>query len=169
MRPTTKLAIVPAAALALVGLSACSGAKAHSGSSPSVANVIQMDVLTGKLATKYGITAAADNRGHDSFSPSEFTLKAGQTYTVNVYNYDEGPHTFSIDGLNINETINPHVSDDQPSITTFTIKIDKAGAYRFYCKLPCDAGQAGWAMTDDRNGQGKDQNGFMAGYVNVIA
>jgi len=88
--------------------------------------------------------------------------------TMKVYNYDEGPHTYTISKLNINEKIKPHVSKTQPSVTTFTVTFPKAGTYRWFCALPCDAGQGGYAMTPDRNGHGTAQDGFMAGYVSVI-
>jgi hypothetical protein len=55
-----------------------------------------------------------------------------------------------------------------PSTTTFTITFPKAGTFRWFCSLPCDAGQGGWAMTTDRLGEGADQTGFMAGIVTVL-
>lgn len=164
-------ATITVAGLSMFGLAACgsSGNSQHAATKTVVSkNVIQMDVTTGKLATKYGIIGP-DGRGHDSFVPSEFTAKVGQTYTIRVYNYDEGAHSFSIDSLGINKTIAPHVSDTQPSVTTFTVKFTNTGLVRFYCKLPCDAGQGGWAMNKDRFGHGHSQDGYMAGYVNVIA
>jgi hypothetical protein len=73
-----------------------------------------MEVLNGKLATKYGILSTKDGIGHDTFMPSHLTLKAGVPVKMTVYNYDEGPHTFTVSNLNINEQIKPHVSDTQP-------------------------------------------------------
>lgn len=164
-------AAITVAGLSIFGLAACgnSGDSAKAATKTVVSkNVIQMDVTTGKLATKYGIIGP-DRRGHDTFVPSEFTAKVGQTYTIRVYNYDEGAHSFTIDSLGLNKTIAPHVSDTQPSVTTFTVTFSKTGLFRFYCKLPCDAGQGGWAMNKDRFGHGDSQDGYMAGYVNVIA
>jgi plastocyanin len=169
-----KLSIVTAlsvASLGLIGLAACSsggnsGQPASKGAAVS-SNVVQIDVLGSTLSTKYGILAP-DGQGHDTFVPAAFTAKAGQTYTIKVYNYDEGPHSFTINGL-VNKTIAPFVSETQPSLTTFTVTFPKTGVYRFYCKFPCDAKHGGWAMTKDRAGNGLSQDGFMAGYVNVIS
>ncbi len=171
-----KLSVVTAmsmAALGLAGLAACSSSGSSSqpaGKTAAVVSsqVVQMDILGGKLSAKYGILGP-DGQGHDTYAPSEFTAKAGVTYTIRVYNYDEGPHTFTIDSLGINQTIAPYVSETQPSLTTFTVKFPKAGLDRFYCKFPCDAKHGGWAMTRDRAGHGAGQDGFMAGFVNVIS
>ncbi len=171
-----KLSVVTAmsvAALGSIGLAACSSSGSSSQPATKAAaavssQVVQLDVLGGKLSAKYGILGP-DGAGHDTFVPAEFTAKAGVTYTIRVYNYDEGPHSFTIDSLGISKMIVPYVSETQPSLTTFTVKFPKAGLYRFYCKFPCDAKHGGWAMTKDRSGQGAGQDGFMAGYVNVIS
>lgn len=171
-----------AAPAIMLGLSACgssSSSTAAGGSSSSTAPVTApvtasgpqtytMEVLNGKMATKFGIVAVADGIGHDTFVPSHMTVKAGVPVTMTVYNYDEGPHTYTISKLNINKQIKAHVSDTQPSVTTFTVTFPKAGTYRWFCALPCDAGQGGWAMTPDRGGHGAAQDGFMAGNVSVI-
>lgn len=171
VRKLSAVTALSVAGLGLIGLAACSsggGSSSNSAKTTVSSHVVQIDVTTGKLATKYGIIGP-DKLGHDTFVPSEFTAVAGQTYTIRVYNYDEGAHSFTIDALGINKTIAPHVSDNQPSVTTFTVKFPHTGAFRFYCKLPCDAGQGGWAMTKDRFGHGHSQDGYMAGYVNVIS
>lgn len=165
-----------AAPAVMLGLSACgssSSSTAPGGSSSSTAPVTAsgpqtytLEVLNGKLATKSGITAA-DAIGHDTFIPSHMTVKAGEPVTMTVYSYDEHPHTYTISKLNINEKIKAHISDTQPSVTTFTVTFPKAGTYRWFCALPCDMDQGGWAMTADRNGHGTAQDGFMAGYVSV--
>jgi hypothetical protein len=45
---------------------------------------------------------------------------------------------------------------------------DHTGQLRWYCPVPCDGDNQLWAMTSDRTGKGLDQDGFMAGYINVI-
>jgi plastocyanin len=167
-------------ALAAIGiavpftLTACGGGTSTSGGSSSstaaggsAQQAYTLEVLNGKLATKYGILGP-DGRGHDSFVPAHMRVKAGGPVTFTVYNYDEGPHTFTIDELHINQMIAAHVSDTQPSVTTFTVTFPSTKTYRFYCSLPCDAGQGGWAMTADRKGHGLSQDGFMAGYVSAV-
>jgi membrane fusion protein, multidrug efflux system len=160
---------------ALLVLSACGGAANANNSSAKSGMVgasgasqsIQLEVLNGELATKYGILGP-DGRGHDSFVPAHLTLKAGVPITFTVVNYDEGPHTFTIPELNLNATIAARVNDNTPSTSTFTVTFPKAGDYRWYCALPCDGGQGGWAMTSDRAGAGPDQNAAMAGYVTAV-
>lgn len=182
-RKMALLGLAPAAVAVVLGASACGGSSSSSAggsnttsaaaastasTEASATQSYTMEVLNGKLATKYGILSTKDGIGHDTFMPSHLTLKAGVPVKVSVYNYDEGPHTFTVSNLNINERIKPHVSDTQPSVTTFTVTFPKAGTYRFFCALPCDAGQGGWAMTADRKGNGADQDGFMAGYVSAL-
>lgn len=174
-----KLATIAAGATAAiavtVGLSACGGSSASaSGSSSGTATAATasaqtytVEILNGKLAKKYGIEGP-DGKGHDTWVPSHMTVTAGRPVTISVYNYDEGPHTFTITSLGINETISPHISATKPSVTTFTVTFAKAGTYRFFCAMPCDAGQGGWAMTTDRTGKGPSQDGFMAGYVTAM-
>lgn len=157
-----------AAPAVVLGLSACGSSS--SSTAPVTASGPQtysLEVLNSKLATKSGITTA-DGIGHDTFIPSHMTVKAGEPVTMTVYSYDEHPHSYTISKLNINEKIKAHVSDTQPSVTTFTVTFPKAGTYRWFCALPCDMDQGGWAMTADRNGHGTAQDGFMAGYVSVI-
>ena len=170
------LGLAPAAVALTIGLSACgssSAAPAASSSSSSASAVTSsqqtytMEILNGKMAGKYGITAP-DGKGHDTYVPSHMTVKAGTPVTITVYNWDEGPHTFTISSLNINQTIPAYVSATQPSVTTFTVTFPKAGTYRFYCAMPCDAGHGGWAMTTDRLGKGPDQSAFMAGDVSAL-
>jgi plastocyanin len=92
---------------------------------------------------------------HDAFMPADFTVKAGGTVKVTVYNYDEGAHSFTSPALGVNVTI-PAGSEQKPSKTTFTIKApQKAGSYEWYCVMPCDP----WAMT---------HLGYMKGDVKVI-
>lgn len=170
IRKLSVVVAMSAAGLSLLGLAACGSSSNHAAGNRTVVSsqVIQMDVLGGKLSTKYSILGP-DGQGHDTFVPAEFTAKAGQTYTIKVYNYDEGPHSFTVDTLGISKTIAPYVSETQPSLTTFTVTFPKTGVFRFYCKFPCDAKHGGWAMSKDRSSHGPDQDGYMAGYVNVIA
>ncbi len=92
---------------------------------------------------------------HDAFLPADFTVKAGATVRVTVYNYDEGPHSFTSPELGANASI-PAGSESSPSKTTFTFHApQKAGSYEWYCAMPCDP----WAM---------EHLGFMKGDVKVV-
>lgn len=108
--------------------------------------VVKSDEERGKMGP--------DGNWHDAFLPADFSVKAGSTVRVTVYNYDEGEHTFTSLGLGTNETIAAG-SEAKPAVTTFTFKApQKAGRYEWLCALPCDP----WAM---------NHNGFMRGYVSV--
>jgi len=172
-----KIALVglaPAAVALVIGLSACGGSSSSTtsgGSSSSTATgsgaqTAALQIMGSAMAAKHGILGP-DGKGHDTYVPSHLTVKAGTPVTITVQNYDEGPHSFTITSLGINETITPHTSATQPSATTFTVTFPKAGTYRWYCVIPCDAKHGYWAMTTDRSGHGPDQDGFMAGYVSA--
>ena len=112
----------------------------------SVKLTVKSDEEEGKKGT--------DGAWHDAFLPADFSVKAGATVKVTVYNYDDMPHTFTSTGLGTNVEIAPG-SEDKPSKTTFTFKApDKAGSYEWYCALPCDP----YSMV---------HFGFMKGHVTV--
>ncbi len=120
------------------------GAAASSGE--SVKLVIKSDEEHGKKGS--------DGNWHDAFLPADFSVKAGETVRVTVFNYDDMPHSFTSAQLGTNATI-PGGSEDKPSETTFTFHApQKAGSYEWYCAIPCDP----WAMAHD---------GFMKGHVTV--
>ncbi len=137
-----------------------------------------MQVLTSKMAGKDGYLGP-DGNGHDTFmlanlssaaaheaqTRSNLNVKAGDTITVTVTNYDEGPHTFTSPELGVNATIKPAINATKgiPSKTTFTFVAKKSGKFRWYCMDPCDAKHGAWAMTPD--GTETDRVGYMAGYV----
>ncbi|MGE5283156.1 MAG: cupredoxin domain-containing protein [Chloroflexota bacterium] len=96
----------------------------------------------------------SDGNWHDAFLPADFTVAAGATVRVTVYNYDDMPHSFTSTELGTNVTIKAG-SEDKAGVTTFTFHApQKAGSYEWFCALPCDP----WAMTHD---------GFMRGHVTV--
>ncbi len=122
------------------------GSAAAASDRESVKLVIKSDEEKGKMGS--------DGAWHDAFLPADFSVRAGATVSVTVYNYDDMPHTFTSDGLGTNQTI-AGGAEDKASVTTFTFHApQKAGSYDWYCALPCDP----WAMT---------HNGFMRGRVTV--
>lgn len=123
---------------------------AEIGSAPSqhVKLVIKSDEEKGRKGP--------DGLWHDAFLPADFSVKAGATVTVTVYNYDDMPHSFTAAALGENVTI-PGGSESKPGKVTFTFHAPKkAGRYAWYCAMPCDP----WAMA---------HTGFMKGYVRVRA
>jgi plastocyanin len=122
------------------------GSGVAASSDESVKLTIKSDEENGKKGS--------DGAWHDAFLPADFSVKAGATVSVTVYNYDDMPHSFTADAMGVNQTI-PGGSEEKPSETTFTFQApQKAGSYDWYCALPCDP----WAMAHD---------GFMKGRVTV--
>ncbi len=188
-RPLLVIAVVGAAVLA--GCGGSSTAKSPAGNAaPAAAETpapsalattenVAMQVLTSKMAAKKGYLGP-DGNGHDTFmlsslssaqaheaqTRSNLNVKVGDTITVTVTNYDEGPHTFTSPGLGVSATIAAATNATKgiPSKTTFTFTAKKAGKFRWFCAMPCDAKHGGWAMTAEPGG-GTDQVGYMSGYV----
>jgi plastocyanin len=125
---------------------AATGSGGAAASTESVKLVVKTDEEHGKMGS--------DGNWHDAYLPADFSVKAGATVQVTVYNYDEMPHTFTSTALGTNVEIAPG-SESKPSKTTFTFHApQKAGSYEWYCALPCDP----WSMT---------HFGFMKGHVTV--
>ena len=114
-----------------------------------------------------GGVLAVDNKTHDTMMPENLTVYVGQTITLTAQNFDEGPHTITNAALGIDFYIPGHTSAGVPSVSHFTFTPTKAGTYYWYCRLPCDAGQGGWAMTQGPGGL-PTQPGFMGGYIIVL-
>jgi len=117
---------------------------------PAVENV-KLVVKSDEEHAKKG----SDGAYHDAYLPADFSVKAGATVKVTVYNYDDMPHTFTDPGLGTNVEIAAG-DESKPSKTTFTFHApQKAGSYEWFCALPCDP----WSMS---------HKGFMRGDVKVI-
>lgn len=147
-------------------------------SAPATTENVSMQVLTSKMAAKKGYLGP-DRNGHDTFmlsnlssgeaheaqTRSNLKVKVGDTISVTVTNYDEGPHTFTSPELGVSATIAPATNATKgiPSKTTFTFTAKKSGKFRWFCMTPCDAKHGAWAMTSE--GAETDRVGYMAGYV----
>ncbi len=167
--PAWRPALALMAVAGVVVVAGCGSSSKSSGVSNAAATGgsaenISMEVLNGERAKKLG-HLGPDGKGHDMFLPSDLSVKVGDKVTVTVANYDEGPHTFTAPDLGVNATIAPATNSKKgiPSHTTFTFVVKKAGKFRWYCMVPCDGKQAGWAMTPGSSGP--DQDKYMAGYV----
>lgn len=111
-----------------------------------------------------------DGKGHDAFVPASIVVHLDRPVTVTVINYDEHGHSVTAPGLGLDAIIKPgHEVGEKvtPVRTTFTFTPNKLGTFRWYCKIPCDAGGKYWAMGQGYGGPGKE--GFMAGHIVVIA
>ncbi|MBI2918931.1 MAG: cupredoxin domain-containing protein [Chloroflexi bacterium] len=65
---------------------------------------------------------------YGSFTPSDITVKQGESVTVKLTSADVG-HTFTIQELGIN------IQVGSGQTVTREIKIDRAGTYTFYCAV----------------------------------
>ena len=75
-----------------------------------------------------------------AFSPSQFTVKAGEPVTVTLENNGAYPHNFTVSDLNIKT---PNVEPGGKTTITFTPT--KTGTYTFICSVPghADKGMTG--------------------------
>lgn len=152
--PVAALLSLGVLAVLAIALSACgggggSGKASASASSPAAENV----KLTIKTDEEHG-KKGPEGTWHDAYLPADFSVKAGATVKVTVYNYDEASHSFTAPDLGTNAQI-AGGSKSKPHATTFTFKAPaKAGRYAWFCAMPCDP----WAMGHD---------GYMKGYVTV--
>lgn len=115
-----------------------------------------------------------DGRHHDTFrATSPTTVAGGQAVTVEITNRDDMPHSFTLPELSIDRLV-PAATESAPGTVTFTFTPAKAGTYRWFCAIPCDTDNNGWAMgaygAMGMGGKGMMEpgvDGFMAGYITV--
>jgi plastocyanin len=146
-----------ALAVLALALSACGGSgdsasagQTAAGSGGEGAEAVKLEIKSDEQHGKKG----PDGNWHDAFLPANFSVEAGDTVNVTVYNYDDMPHTFTSADLGVSEEIAAG-SEEKPSKTTFTFTAPrKAGSYEWLCALPCDP----WAM---------NHIGYMRGRVTV--
>ncbi len=153
--------------LALIGAAIATIAftSAATASTASAKPVYKTMIIVGHTLGQKG----PDGLSHDTTYGANLSVEKGQKVVVTVYNFDEGPHTITAPALKLNVKI-PGAKDEEkgiPSKTTFTFTPTKVGSFRWFCTLPCDAGQKYWAMTAGKSGPG--QAGFMAGSISVTA
>jgi plastocyanin len=149
--------IVSVVALSSVNSNSSSAATPAAPAKPAAAAVAPLAMtLSVKADDEHG-RLGPDHKWHDAFLPADFKVKAGQTVTVTVNNYDGGPHSFTSPSLNVNQAISGGGSLTAPSKATFTFTAPTTpGAYQWWCGTPCDP----WAMSHD---------GYMRGVVTVTA
>ncbi len=180
---------------ALVGLAgACSptvpfmgGAQPQSGSLPFQDTGSRIGTEPGAQVITYQVVGAEDGvlgpdgRRHDTFkATSSASVVAGRPVTIEIENQDGMPHSFTIPELGIDRLV-PAAANGNPGKVTFTFTPTASGTYRWFCALPCDQDNGGWAMGTygtmgggmmggGTAGGGMMQpgvDGFMAGYISV--
>ncbi len=147
------LGALGALALLALALSACGSSSSPAGAatqSSEGAEDVKLVVKSDEQKAKKG----PDGNWHDAFLPANFSVEAGDTVHVTVYNYDDMPHSFTAPEMDVNQKIAAG-SEEKPSKTTFTFTAPtKSGSYEWFCALPCDP----WAM---------QHFGYMKGHVTV--
>lgn len=134
MMPKTKRAagLVAAALTATVLAAACgSGSNGYSTSSPSGAPAspqASSSATAGALRVEQ-----LDYR----FQPQQLAGTTGKAVTVEIVNSGSTAHTFTIDELGVDKTLDP----GQSATVTFTPT--KAGAFMFYCRFHRSSGMTG--------------------------
>ena len=76
-------------------------------------------------------------------------MKVGQSETLKIDNTDDVPHSISSPTAGVSIIA-------QPGVHTYTLLVNKAGKFLWYCMLPCDGDANGWAM---------QHPGYMSGYI----
>lgn len=159
--PSTVVTMRPAAmagsAIAGSGMAGGMSSRMSANGQPGAAASGRMEAV--KLVMKSDAERAMkgpDGKYHDAVMPGNFTIQAGRSIRMTIYNYDDMPHTFTATDLGVNQTI-PAGSENAPSRTTVTFKAPSTpGKYQWWCALPCDP----YSMSTD---------GLMRGSVTVAA
>ena len=163
--------VIPGAAilaLALITAAACGGSSSASLPGDTLgAPAAQSDVtINYKVVGSEDGDVGPDGNKHDTFKTLDpTTLKVGQVVTLNFTNTDGMPHSYTLPDLGINVTV-PGTMNGMTGSATYTFTASKAGTFRWFCAIPCDSDQSGWAMTMTP-GSGMGQDGFMAGSLTV--
>ena len=84
-----------------------------------------------------GGTAVSVEADDFDFDPRELQTDTGQPLTVKIENSGKATHTFTIDDLNIDETLSPGQE------ATVTITPAREGTLEFYCRFHKSQGMVG--------------------------
>ena len=107
-----------------------------------------------------------DGKTHDTFRAANIpAIHVGDIVTIRVLNYDDVAHGMVFPDLRLSKVIAPSPKDGVAGVTTFTLPTSQACTFRWFCPVPCDTDNNGWAMGLSSTGPGQD--GFMAGTVKV--
>jgi len=96
-----------------------------------------------------GSKLGPDGKKHDAFTKTNFAVKVGQPLKLRIDNTDDVPHSITAPVPGVNITV-------QPGTHTYTLVVNQAGHFLWFCIIPCDSDANGWAM---------QHAGFMSGYI----
>ncbi|HLF71712.1 MAG TPA: cupredoxin domain-containing protein [Dehalococcoidia bacterium] len=127
MKPALRIALLLLPVVLAGALVACGGSSSY-GSSTAKA--------TQPAASSSPVASSSNDGGGISLSIADFSFSAtslkadpGKSIDIAIKNTGAAPHTFTIDGVVDSGQINAGGNK------TLTLKIDKAGAYRYYCTV----------------------------------
>lgn len=133
------------------GGTASSQAAAPATAKPAPAAASASNAATRVLDVKIvgGEKQGPDGKKHDFFTKTEYTVRVGQPMKLRIDNTDDVPHSISSPAAGVSIIA-------QPGVHTYTLLVNKAGKFLWYCMLPCDGDANGWAM---------QHPGYMSGYI----
>lgn len=71
------------------------------------------------------------------FAPTFVKAKPGTTVTVNLKNDGKVPHTFTVEGQNVDQTLNP------AQTATVQVRVPSTGSVVYYCRFHRSSGMLG--------------------------
>ena len=152
-------------ALALVLVAACGGSGNTANATTSGSKDVGGVTINYKVVGSDDGDVGPDGKKHDTFKTSDPTaVQLGQRVTLKFTNTDEMPHSYTLLDLGINVNV-PGAKDGKDGSATYSFTANKAGSFRWFCAIPCDEDNGGWAMKTTPKGNGQDN--FMAGYLTV--
>jgi plastocyanin len=109
----------------------------------SATSAVAAPVVSLRVIPEYKL--GPDGKKHDAFTKTEFNLKVGQPLRLRIDNTDSADHTITAPAAAVNISV-------KPGVHTYTLLVQTAGRFQWYCMLPCDE----WAM---------QHVGYMSGYI----
>ncbi|MEP6758928.1 MAG: cupredoxin domain-containing protein [Actinomycetota bacterium] len=134
------LMIVAALAASLFVATACSSSSSSSSPAGGSTSTTSSSTSSGSPTDAVNVTgksAFTITQNNFFFSPSTIDGSAGQKITFTVQNDGSSPHTFTIDNMNIDVTVQPGAD------TTVDVTFPTSGTVQFYCKFHKNMGMVG--------------------------
>jgi plastocyanin len=83
------------------------------------------------LSVTPGVKPGPDGKLHDAFSVTSFTVHAGRAVKLIINNTDDVPHSITSPTAGVNIVA-------KPGTHTYTLLVNRAGVFQWYCNYPCD-------------------------------
>ena len=102
-----------------------------------------------KVKIEGGVKPGPDGKKHDAYSVTNFPVKVGVPLKLRIDNTDDVPHNIVSPAVGVSIIV-------KPGVHTYTLQVNTAGRFQWFCTIPCDTDANGWAML---------HAGFMSGYI----